>query len=896
MFYVNNEQVKGMFLNGKNYDYLAYGFGKIIPENRSAQFAYINLAQRYLSQYRVEYGNIQSGYDNFPIARLDYPVNGVFHSPLTYYYGGNIIPTKEVNIVITNGNYALSNALVYNDMNINGAINYFAINTDFQGHNINTYLEGFGSSQSYFDSTVMSNCSNFHLRSLSRFSKGSQPTLYNCNNFSGWFNFVRGDDGTRYPGFRGFLHTCRDGVFSFNLMNMHGGGSDGSVTDYYNFSCISNCNNIKLNINGSPWQAWVHPNCYSGNCNITTRYIVPGFDRMSNCNFNIYLPSNASVEKSAHYSTLSNSYNCNVYFDGSSSNLSSFRSGNSFLFENLNNCNLNLALSNSTGMDFSFGNFLNNCNIVFDNIKADLATFAGWRYLYNCNVTGNVVKSDSGTMAFLDYGDGLNVNLNMANSSKVYLMWECHNVRGNFVLGDMAKIGYSSYLNLNVSRGSLNLENVEHSRFNLNGTSANFVTLNNCKFEIYNCNDFEANNVSNSNFNLHNAVGTAVLKNLNNVNFVERGGANYTITNLDNCYNSWIYADTVSGTIENVYNTRLELVNNNAGFTTWRVDKCEIEGFPTSAAYTANCTFHTSIPQMAFRWNSNNGYVTWNNIWPHATPRGSEGWDTWYGTKAGLRSVDNFSRCYLNGNNGSLLYYGGSETFNNINNMQTDVKAFYNGTVTANLPAYNMNIKLNVDCSRLNLGIFQSGPPHGFQNATISADTIYAKGSEPNAYVQVNCDTKIYCENFCNAPFEISGVQAESTVLQPVLLINNYQHSNSGACYFRGGITRIGRLTYQGGAPATLYLNKGGFVFINNAVLDNTNVSQNAVLFVGSNVRFTKGYVVDNGGLVVNKENWGSWASEIQSRIYRNVYAWNAWDSGPWGRGGTSLFDFCTNV
>ncbi|MEE1126037.1 MAG: hypothetical protein U0L18_08930, partial [Acutalibacteraceae bacterium] len=257
MFYVNNKQVLGMFLNGKNLNYLAYGFGKIIPEDRNAQLAYINLAGRNLSQYRVEYGNIQSGYSNFPIARLDYPVNGIFHSPLTYYYGGNIVPTKNVPVLITNGSYALRNALVYNDINVNGNIVHFAANSDFHGHNVNTYLEGFDSNSPYFNGIVMNNCSNFHLKSLSRFSKSSQPALYNCRNFSGWFNYFGDDDGTKRPGFRGFLHTCRDGVFSFNLMNMHGGGSDGNVTNYYKFSCISNSNNIKLNINGSPWQAWV---------------------------------------------------------------------------------------------------------------------------------------------------------------------------------------------------------------------------------------------------------------------------------------------------------------------------------------------------------------------------------------------------------------------------------------------------------------------------------------------------------------------------------------------------------------------------------------------------------------------------------------------------------------
>ena len=874
-----------MFLNGNSYNYLAYGLGKIIPENRSAQFAYINLAQRYLSQYRVEYGNIQSGYDNFPIARLDYPVNGIFHSPLTYYYGGNIVPTKNIPVYINNGYCALENALVYNDINTSGNIVHFATNTDFQGHNVNIHPENIRSSQPYFDGTVMDNCSNFLLHSGSRLSKSSQATLYGCNKFIGWFNFFGDDDGTRFPGFRGFLHTCRDGVFSFNLMNMHGGGSDGSVTNYYNFSCISNCNNIKLNINGSPWQAWVHPNCYSGNCNINTRYIVPGFDRINHCNLNLYIPRDANkVEKSAFYSILSNSYNCNVYFDGTNSNLFGFRNNyNLFLFEDLNNCNLNLLLNNSADMGFSFGNRLNNCNIVFNNVNFAPYYYRYFSFINNCKITGSIIEAENSAIDLITYSTNVNLNVNASLTNNFSLIYGSSYINGNAILGNAAYVRYSNNLILYLYNGNyLDVNNVSDSKF----------TLNNVK-------NVNINGAYNSNFNLHNATGTAVLNNLNNVKFVERGGANYTITYIDNCRNSWIYANTfVTGWLDNVYNTRLELVNNNAEFKTWRVDKCEIDGFPYITAYTSNCTFNTSISQMAFRWNSNNGYVTWNNIWPHATPRGSVGWDTWYRTKAGLRSVDNFSRCCLIGNNGSLVSYESSINFDKVNNMQCDIKTFYPGTVTANLPNYNMNIKLNVDCSILNLGVFQSGPPHGFQNATISADTIYAKGNGAGGGISVylNCDTKIYCENYCNTPFTISGVQAESSVLQPVLLINNYQHSNTEACYFRGGLTRIGRLNYQGAGspPATLYLNKGAFVFINNALLGNTNVSQNAVLFVGSNVTFTKGYVVDNGGLVVNKENWGYWASEIQSRIYRNVYAWNVWDSGPWGS--RSLFDYCTNV
>lgn len=879
MFYANNEQVKGIFLNGRNYNYLAYGFGKIIPEDRSAVQLNLNLADKYLNQYRIEFGTVKDGYDNALVSpRLDKPdSNGVFHTPFTYYYNGNIVSTKEVPVLITNCEFALSNALVYSDMNINGAINYFAINTDFQGHNVNVFPEKDNYQSApllYYE--MLNNCSNFDLNIETRFSKSGYPTLYNCNNFSGNFRYV-GNQDRKYTGFMGFLYECKDGVFNIDCTNMHGGGSSANVINCYNFSCISNSNNIKLNINGSPWQAWVHPNCYSSNCNINTRYIVPGFDRMRDCNFKFYIPSHADVEKSAYYSILSNSYNCNVYFDGTNSNLYSFRNGDwKDLFEDLNNCNINLALSNSTGLDYSFGNRLNNCNIQFDNLDIEIDRYGWLNRISNCNVYGSVIKSNIMGTALITESTNVNLNVNASSANMLWPIWMASNINGNIILGNLTWMNHSNNLILNLYNGNtLEVENVSDSK----------LTLNNVKV-------VDINGAYDTNFNLYNAAGYSKLYHLDNVKFVERGGANYTVTNLDNCRNSWISANTVSGTIENAYNMRLELVNNNAEFTTWRVDKCEITGFPTSAAYTTSCTFNTSISQMTFRWNSNNGYVTWNNIWPHATPRGSEGWNTWYRTKAGLRSVDNFSRCYLIGDNGSLLYHDGSETFNKINNMQTDIKTFYNGIVTANLPNYNMNIKLNVDCSTLNLGIFQAGPPHGFQNATVSANDIYAKGDMPSAYVQVNCDTKIYCENYCNVCFSpyVSNI---NSALQPVILINNYDHYNTGTQSFFGGITRIGRQSTRTG-PISLSLYAGAFVFINNAVLARSYVGENSVLFLGSNVSQTNGITVESGGLIVNKENWGSHASEIRSRIDRGHLAWNVWDYGPWGS--MSLLDFCTNV
>lgn len=797
-----------MFLNGKNYNYLAYGFSKIIPENRSAQFAYLNLAGRNLSQYRVAYGNVKSGYDNFPIARLDYPVNGIFHSPLTYYYGGNIVPTKNVPVYINNG-YCAIRGTVYNDINISGNIVHFATNTDFKGHNVNIHPENLRSNSPYFNGTVMDNCSNFILHSASHLSKSSQATLYDCKNFSGWFKYF-GDDGTRYPGFRGFLNTCRDGVFNIDCTNMHGGGSDSSVTNYFNFSCISNCNNIRLNINGSSWQAWVHPNCHSSNCNITTRYIVPGFDRMNDCNFNIYLPSNANVEKSADYSILSNSY--------------------------------------------------------------------------NCNITGNVT-SGSYAQCFLERCDGINVNLNFAESRRILLALSCNNIKGNIVAGNMTYVNFGSYVNLNVSRGSLNLINVEHSIFKSNGTNTYATNLNNCKFEIYNCNNFAVNGISNSNFNMRNATGTAVLRNLNNVDFVERGGANYSITSLDNCRNTWIYANTVSGTIENVYNTRIELKNNNANFTTRRVDKCEITGFPTSAYYTTNCTFNVSIPQALLR---NSSYITWANVWPHATPIGSSGFDTLYRTKAGLESTANLLRCYLNCNNASQVN-SSRVYFNNNENMITSLLTYFSGTVTANLPNYAMNTKLNVDCRTLNLGVFQAGPPHGFEYSSISADSIFCNTGK-NYYVYMNYGTRVYCENFCNVPF--SPVPRRfSDNYQPVLLINNYQHSNTPACNFVGGITRIGQLNYRGYMSVPLELHNGACMFINSTHLGDT-VVDNALLFLGTNVYLAGDITVTNGGIVVNKANYSM--NAIGKFVNRKNFAWNFTDSGPWGS--KSLLDYCTNV
>ena len=830
-----------MFLNGKNYNYLAYGFSKIIPENRSAQFAYINLADRYLSQYRVEYGNIQSGYANFPIARLDYSVNGIFHSPLTYYYGNNIVPTKNVPVYINNG-YCAIKGRVYNDININGNIVHLATNSDFQGHNVNIHPENWRSNSPIFNGTVMNNCSNFILHTGSHLSKSSQATLYNCKNFIGWFNYFGDNDGTRYPGFRGFLHSCRDGVFNFNLVNMRGGGSDANVTNYYNFSCISNCNNIRLNINGSPWQAWVHPNCHSSNCNITTRYIIPGFDYMNDCNFNIYLPSNANVEKSAGYSILSNSRNCNYNLNALGSNLSSFRSGAVF-FDNLNNCNLNLLANNTVGFNEGFGGHFNNCNIVFDNIKGGLLTRNGWYNLYNCNITGNV-KSTSSAQGFLERCNGLNVNLNCAESSRILFALRCNNIKGNIVAGNMTYVNFSSYINLNVNNGNVMFNNIDYSSFNVYNAITQF------------------HNVNNSN---------------------ARSKSRAYVSAIDNCHNIFLYDLNIVGgaVLENVYDSFL-VFNSGSGrtFQTWRVNNCNITGFPEAFHYTEDCRFDVGLEEAMVL---NSSYVTWANVWPHGFRMSSGS----YRYLAGLESVDGFiSRCSMGSGD---MVFGGSRYYDNSNNMLTDIDTFYNGTVTANLPAYNMNIKLNVDCNTLNLGIFQAGPPHGFEYSSISADSIYCTTGN-NYYVHMNYGTRVYCENFCNVPFRPVS-RRFSDNYQPVLLINNYQHSNAGACEFYGGITRIGQLNYRGYMSVPLELHNGACMFINSTHLGDTIVD-NSLLFLGTNVYLAGDITVTNGGLVVNKANYSM--SAISKFVNRKNFTWNFTDSGPWGS--MSLLNFCLNV
>ena len=853
MFYANNEQVKGIFLNGNSYNYLAYGFGKIIPEDRNAEQLNLNLARKYLNQYRIEFGTVKDGYDNALVSpRFDKPdSSGVFHTPFTYYYGGNIISTKEVPVLITNGNYALRNALVYNDMNINGAINYFATNTDFQGHNVNVFPEkdSYQVYQALLNYEMLNNCSNFDLNIKTRFSKESYPTLNNCNNFSGNFRYV-GNQDYNYPGFRGFLYECKDGVFNIDCTNMHGGGSDANVTNYYNFSGIRSCENMNVNITGSSWQVWPHDHSFSSNCNINTYNVISGFSYMNYCNFNVVLPKDSKPEMSQGFEFLNNAENCNYNLQALDSNLFNYGSGvgHNLFFDRLNNCNLNLLVNNTVGFDYSFGSNFNNCNIVFDNIKADLATFPGWSYLNNCRITGNVVKSDSANQAVIHGSNNINVNLNFAGSDSVKPLSVCGNVNGSITLGKDTIIEHCNGIRLfNVNNGNLMFNNINHG-----------------------------------NFNVYNAIVKFC-----NVNNTDAGSKTWAyVSALDNCHDLFLYDfNTVGGAVlENVYNSHL-VFNSGSGrtFQTRRVNNCSITGFPTSTAYTANCRFDVGLEEALAK---NSRYVTWANVWPHATPRGSDGFDTLYRTKAGLESVDNFSRCYLNCNDGSLVY--STKSWTNSINMECDIKAFYE-RVSANLKNYAGNIKLNVDCHNLNLGVFMAGPPHGFEYSSISADNIFCTTGN-NYYVYMNYGTRVYCENFCNVPFTPLS-RRFSDNYQPVLLINNYQHSNTGACIFNGGITRIGQLNYRGYMSVPLELYNGACMFINNTRLGDTIVD-NALLFLGTKVYVAGDITVTNGGLVVNKANYSM--NAISKFVNRNNFVWNFTDSGPWGS--QSLLDYCTNV
>lgn len=855
MFYANNEQVKGIFLNGRNYNYLAFGFGKIIPEDRSAEQLNLNLAEKYLNQYRIVFGTVKDGYDNALVSpRFDKPdSNGMFHTPFTYCYGGNIIPTKEVNILITNGEFALSNALVYSDMNINGAVNYFAVNTDFQSHNVNVFPEKDNYQVSpwlYYE--MLNNCSNFDLNISTRFSKSGYPTLRDCFNFSGNFKYV-GNADKKYPGFRGFLYGCKDGIFNIDCTNMHGGGSDANIYNYYNFSGIHSCSNINLNIVGSSWQVWPHDHSFSNNCNINTYNVISGFGYINDCNFNVVLPKDSKPEMDSGFEFLNNAENCNYNLNALDSNLFNYRSvGYVPFFGNLNNCNLNLQVNNAVEFGDLFGGYFNNCSIVFDNIKGNLVSKHGWWNLYNCNISGNVEASSS-IQGFIEYGFDLNVNLNVSKSSRILPIWGSRNVKGNLVAGGMTYITYSSYLNLNVSSGGLNLINVEHSLFNLNGTRVEFTNINN----IY----ARANNTT---FRCYNT---------NNTNIYSEGGST-GILGADNCYNLKLSGLTFQtpdsdSLFENVYNSDLKFGIVYPYYRLWRVENCKIDGFPRGFAYVSNCVFRPfNIKQVGLR-NSEVG--TWYNLWPHRTT-------------AGIRSMANLSNCRIDAsvfiNSGDIS--GGY-------NLQTSLENHYNNVSVA---TSNENSRLTISCNDLQLYLQPPMPQMpfvvaGFVDSSISADSIhpFVGPGITNAGAKVGTNTRVYCSGYCATPF-YSRITDYTSQNKPIVLLNNYNITNRDMCSLSGGLYRFGTLS---NAPY-LNMNNGACVFINNTSLSSVNVD-NSLLFIGSNVSITGTATVQNGGVIANLANWGPAAHYF---LTTKSFAWNIWDKGPWGN--QSLYDFCRNV
>lgn len=854
MFYVNNEQVKGIFLNGRNYNYLVFGFGKIIPEDRSAEQLNINLARKYLNQYRIEFGTVKDGYENALVSpRFDKPDSyGVFHTPFTYYNNGNIIPTKQVPVLITNGEDALSNALVYNDMNINGAVNYFAVNTDFQGHNVNVFPEKDNYQSSpwlYYE--MLNNCGNFDLNINTRFSKSGYPTLRDCFNFSGNFRYV-GNADNKYPGFRGFLYGCKDGVFNIDCTNMHGGGSDANTQNYYNFSGIHSCSNINLNITGSSWQVWPHDHSFTNNCNINTYNVISGFGYMNDCNFNVVLPKDSKPEMTSGFMFLNNAENCNYNLNALDSNIYNYRSvGYVPFFENLNNCNLNLQVNNAVEFGDLFGGYFNNCNIVFDNIKGNLVSNHGWWNLYNCNITGNVEASSS-VQGFLERSDGLNVNLNVSKSSRILPIWGSRNVKGNLVAGDMTYVTYSSYLNLNVSMGKLNLINVEHGRFNLNGANIEGINLNN----VY----ARANN--NVSIRLYYT---------NNTNIYSEGH-NVSILGAVNCYNLKLTGLTFQtpdsdSLFENIYNSDLKFGTVNPYYRLWRVRNCKIDGFPRGFAYVNNCVFHPLTIRHVIMSNSEVG--TWYNLWPHRT-------------RAGIRTMGNLVNCKID-----AITWVDSGNTSGGDNLQTNLENHYTDVTVG---TSNENSRLTISCNVLRLRlepVIQSFVIAGFVDSSISANNIYpfAGFGIPNAGAKVGTNTRVYCSGNCETQFYSSGISFSSQN-QPIVLLNNYNLTNREMGRLSGGLYRFGTLSNA----SYLSMNNGACVFINNTRISSVDVD-NALLFMGSNVSVTGTVSVTNGGVIANLANWGPGAHYF---FVTRSFAWNVYDKGPWGE--QALYDFCVSV
>lgn len=898
MFYVNNEEIKGLYIGDRPYNYIVSGFSKIIPEDRNVDVLNLNLAQALLNSYRVEYGNLEGGYTNAPIKRVDKPDNNIYHTPFTYFDGNNIVPTKNIPIVITNGFNAFAYGNVYNDININGNYSRLAHNVDFHGKTIRTNSEN-ESYESYLGDNVFKYCNNFTAELKSKYSTGRYAVLFNCNNFNGNYKF-EGNSDVQYPGFSGFIRECRDGKFNIDATNLRGGG-DGSDTNIYgrlDFECMQYCNNVDFNITGSSWQSWPQMHAFSYNCNINTFNIIPGFGGLGNSNINVTLPADSTPEIVGTYELLRDSDNCNYKLIGTDCNLSNFYSGvgDSYMFENLNDCNLNLLLNNSVAMDKAFGSHLNNCNIVFDNLKAGMTSYTGWTYLYNCNITGNV-EADTPVQGFIGIGDGLNVNINAAKSRRILPLWNCDNVKGNISLGTNSFITFCRNLNINVYNGNVSLETINNSKIMLGGTQASLYSSDNVYFSgnnlirVINCNNVSASYTYDIRelYDLRNlhlyAVGTnlTIFRNLNSCNITEY--AEYSVrhnidsNNIVNChislnsmnfniisnvYNSTVNANQVTSYIANARNSVFQF-KYGTSLKTQDVHDCTISHFPTSSSYTSNCTF-LNLPPSA----------SWDNIWGV-----SNSYPLCY---SGVKSTGGMSNCAVNY---AFTSYKDDINWSNLNNMQTDLGNYYENSYIT-LPNYNMYTRLNILCGNLTLNVQQSGPPHGFANSSISAYNIFAVGNKPDSEVRLHKGCKCFAEmSQVNWSHSISYF---NDVNQPVLVVNNARIYNNSVEHY-GGISYYGNLSSIAYHTIDVKLATGACMFVNNANLGRINVN-NALLFLGTNVRLQGARTVTNGGMVVNKANYSMDA--INKFVNRKNFTWNFTDKGPWGN--KTLQQLCMDV
>lgn len=564
MFYVNNKEIKGLYIGDRPYNYIVSGFSKIIPEDRNVDAVNLNLAFARLNSYRVEYGNLEDGYANAPIKRIDKPdYNNIYHTPFTYYDGNNIVPTKNVPIVITNGFYAFVQGNVYNDININGNYTNLAFDVDFQGKTIRTNSE-YSEYDRYLSDNVFTNCNNFTAELKSKYSSG-YTVLYNCNNFKGNFKF-EGNSDNILPGLPAFLMECKDGKFNIDVTNMRGGGSDTNVYDRLDFECIQYCDNVDLNITGSGWQSWPQSYAFSYNCNINTFNIIAGFGGLHNSNVNVVLPKDSTPDISGTYELLRGSDNCNYKLVANDCNLYNFYGGvgGSWMFENLNDCNLNLLLNNSVLLDKSFGSNINNSNIEFYNAGLDATIHEGWYGLQDCNIQGNVVKSDYNARGFIEYSNNLNLNLNVYNTNKIDVLRFVDNSKGNIVMGKESHIKHSSSLNINTSLGNLQLYNVSNSNFKLNGTQTALYSSNKVYINGSNIKQISESNNINADFYFNGSLGSKWVQRSNNINI-------YTYGNID----------AAGHFIDNSSNVTLRHPNNNHLLNTGTLENihyCNIYG------------------------------------------------------------------------------------------------------------------------------------------------------------------------------------------------------------------------------------------------------------------------------------------------------------------------------